>query len=157
MKYKYLLIDQIIKFLLFKELNINIIIMHYINFNKYNTPIIDIKYEIDELNEYPEFIIIGSNYKFKFEAVGDCCSLSLFKEYNGELLNSIIGKTIKSIKEIELPDDYDTNNEVNYQEFLSVHLYEMIFQEKNETPFKFILNNYSNGYYDGYISASIIN
>lgn len=131
--------------------------MNYINFNQYKGPIIDIKYDIDESKEYDEFIIIGNDYKIKFEAVGACCSLSLFNEYNGEQLNSIIGKTIKSIKEIEFPEEYEINTEPKYQNYLAVHLYEMTFQEKNKKSFKFILNNYSNGYYDGSIYASIIN
>jgi hypothetical protein len=130
--------------------------MNYINFNKYKGPIIDIKYEVDESKEYNEFIVIGNDYKLKFEAVGDCCSLSLFEEYNNEVLNSIIGKTIKSIKEIELPKEYELDKEPKYQDYLSIHLYEITFQEKNEKPFKFILNNYSNGYYDGSIYASEI-
>lgn len=131
--------------------------MTYIDFEKYDAPITGIHYEMDESNEYKEFMIIGNDYKFKFEAVGDCCSLSLFKQYNDELFDSIIGKTIKSIKEIELPDDYEVDDEPNYQEFLSVHLYEMKFKGDNEQPFKFILNNYSNGYYDGWIQSSVIN
>jgi hypothetical protein len=131
--------------------------MTFIDFEKYNAPITSVNYEMDESNEYKEFMISGTDYKFKFEAVGDCCSQSLFKQYNDETFDRIIGKTIKSIKEIELPDDYEVDDEPNYQDYLAVHLYEMTFNEDNEKPFKFILNNYSNGYYDGWINASVIN
>lgn len=130
--------------------------MSYIDFKKYITPIIGVSYEIDDEKEYSEFIIIGDDYKFKFKAIGDCCSTSLFQQFQDDTLESLIGKTIKSIKEIEIPDDYEEENLSNSNTYLKTHLYEIRFTNDKYKTFKFILNNYSNGYYDGWIDSSII-
>lgn len=125
--------------------------MSFIEFEKYTTPIIAVSYKINNNKEYSEFILIGNDYKFKFTAIGDCCSRNFFKQYKNETLESLIGKTIKIIKQIEIPYDYE--EELSDTDlYLTTHLYEIRFINDQHKPLKFILNNYSNGYYDGWIS-----
>lgn len=115
---------------------------------------------IDEViidDEFSSFIIKTKSIDYKFRAIGDCCSYSIFKEYKDNNFNNLIGKIIKNIKTIEFPKDYDLEiNKENvdiFNSFISPHLYEMYFQNTEET-FKFILINYSNGYYDGWIDIT---
>ena len=72
-----------------------------------------------------------------------------------ENFNYLIGKIIKSIKEINLPDDFEeTESENEDCNVITTHLYEIKFKNSSET-FIFQMKNYSNGYYDGYIVSSI--
>jgi len=91
--------------------------------------------------------------KFKFEAVGDCCSRSLISKYN-EDFSVLIGKVIKNIKEINLPDNFEEENDDKYGDYTTTHLYEIKFKY-NEGSFIFQMKNYSNGYYDGYLISSV--
>ena len=48
-------------------------------------------------------------------------------------------------------DDNDNDDDI----YISPHLYEISFKNC-ENKFQFILLNYSNGYYDGWIEANVI-
>jgi hypothetical protein len=130
----------------------------YIDFSKYQSPIKELIFDDndDDYVSYREIIIILSNdTKIKFIAVGDCCSSSLMEKYENYDFQSLIGKIITSVKEIELPDDYEYKEESSNAYCITPHLYEIQFKKTKET-FKFILVNFSNGYYDGWLETEII-
>lgn len=120
-----------------------------INFNKFNHSIIGIEMDDDE-SDYLNLLTDGG-YKFKFEAVGDCCSRSLISKYN-EDFSVLIGKVIKNIKEINLPDYVEEDNDNG--DYTTTHFYEIKFKY-NDGSFIFQMKNYSNGYYDGYLISSV--
>jgi hypothetical protein len=95
-----------------------------------------------------------SLYTYKYMAIGDCCSLSIFKTFEDKPFSSVVGKIIKGIKEISI-DDFDYESDDDGDECRSPHLYQMTFKNSDET-FKFLLVNYSNNYYDGYINSYIV-
>ena len=101
------------------------------------------------------------NYKIKFfcddkdvilTALGDCCSESWFECFDGTSFDDCIGKTY-----IECCDTYETIDMVDsgIQDVDINHVYKIVFD--NDTEFKFILRNSSNGYYDGYVDEEIKN
>jgi len=140
-----------------------------VDFSKNNTPITSIEFinKFDYYNnsnnsdifEFDAFLLKSNDYNYCFTALGDCCSTSRFFKYENYDYNSLIGKKIKGFKEIELSDEsfnnisktYDLEEE-SYDYCYSPHLYEMSFKDTDET-FKFILINFSNGYYDGWIEV----
>jgi len=88
-------------------------------------------------------------------AIGDCCSVSVFKTFEDKPFSSVVGKIIKGIKDISSDDfDYETDDD-DGGDCKSPHLYEMTFKNSDET-FKFLMVNYSNGYYDGWINSYIV-
>lgn len=132
-----------------------------IDFKRYSDPVIDIQmkfeYEEDEKTGMMEEIIFktSGNYSFKLEALGDCCSRSFLILKNTDF---ILNKTIENIKEIDIPEDFELDDEEETSGFnncTTPHLYEMTFKNTKET-YKFMLYNYSNGYYDGWIEAKVI-
>lgn len=134
----------------------------FINFSEYPFPIKEIIFsDEDEDNLYYSIILkINENLKFNLIAVGDCCSTSYMRKYKDYDFNSIIGKTIIKIDQINFPDDYifyetDDYSEKRFNNVISHHLYEISFKETEET-FKMLLLNYSNGYYDGWLEINFI-
>lgn len=120
----------------------------FIKFNNYFHPIISV-----DLNSSEDILLLKTDlYTYRFEAIGDCCSTSMFKKFKNVSFSSIVGKIIKGIKEINEEEEYETEEEY---ESVSPHLYEMSFKNSDET-FKFYLINYSNGYYDGWINSSVV-
>jgi hypothetical protein len=129
-----------------------------INFKLYKNPIksIELKSKYNDENEFNELVFITDNdVKFILTACGDCCSVSLFSKYKQDF-SELNGKIIKTIKEIELPDDYNYNHEefYSFNDVITPHLYEITFTN-SKNSFKFIMNNYSNGFYDGWIDSSV--
>jgi len=134
----------------------------FVDFSKYNLPI-----ELVEMNEDDDLLTLKtSSYSYKIKAEGDCCSRSIFKTFKNIPFSSLQGKIIKGIKDIsdEIDDDDDdfnsdteTDGENNfpYNECRSPHLYKISFKNSDE-PFIFAMINYSNGYYDGWISSSVV-
>jgi len=125
----------------------------FINFDKYNSQITDVNLNSDN----NELILNTNEYKYYFEAVGDCCSCSIFRKYNNNFTD-LIGKIIKDINQIDLPDNYECEEDKDFygsDTSISPHLYEITFKNSNDT-FQFLLINYSNGYYDGWIQSSIM-
>jgi len=130
----------------------------YIDFTKHQSPIKELIFDSndDDYVSYREIIIVLSNdTKIKFIAVGDCCSSSLIEKYENYDFQNLVGKIITSVKEIELPDDYEYKEESSNDYCIIPHLYEIQFKKTKET-FKFILVNFSNGYYDGWLETEII-
>lgn len=130
----------------------------YIDFSKYQSPIKELVFDSDDLENdfYRKIIMVLSNgTKIKIEAIGDCCSSSILEKYENYDFQFLIGKILTGIKEISLPDDYEYPEEPSYNECISPHLYEIRFKD-NEENFKFLLVNFSNGYYDGWITTEII-
>lgn len=123
----------------------------YIDFEKFPFKITNVNFD-----DYPLLIYIETdgNKNFKLIAVGDCCSTSVFRIWEDYHLEKLVGKTIKSLKAIEFPDDFELDDEED-DLCLTAHLYQFTFVESDEV-FKFMLVNYSNGYYDGWINAEVI-
>lgn len=131
----------------------------FVDFKKCNEEVLQVYYKQEEDGEFPEFIVMTENNKFKFTAEGDCCSVSYFRFYDQNTFDILNGKVIKSIKEIDLPDDYEIKEDLTENQFtlnycITPHLYEISFKNDNST-FKFLMYNYSNGYYDGWISSKV--
>ena len=124
----------------------------FADFNKYNN-------EIDavNLNEDKDVLVLQrSLYKITLTAYGGCCSCSIFEKFKENDFNHLIGKIIKKIKEIKFPADYDYEEDRDdFYEVATPHLYEITFKNSDET-FQFMLVNYSNGYYDGYMTTDIV-
>jgi hypothetical protein len=95
-----------------------------------------------------------SLYTYKYMAIGDCYTISVFKTFEDKPFSSVVGKIIKGIKDISSYDfDYEAYKDGECEkddECKSFHLYEMTFKNSDET-FKFLLVNYSNGYINSYI------
>jgi hypothetical protein len=117
-----------------------------------------------EMNDNCDIIIIhlyDAPFKYKLMAEGDCCSTSIFKKYRDYDFTQLSGKIIKKIKSINIPDDYiDSdvdNNDDSYQlnDVATPHLYEIRFKNSDDL-FQFQMINFSNGYYDGWMSSSIV-
>lgn len=123
----------------------------FIQYNNYNHPIISI-----EMNDNENILILKTSlYSYKYEAVGECCSASAFKKFENNDFTFLIGKIIKGIKEINIGDtnyESDTDDE---RYVITPHLYQMTFKNSDEI-FKFMMVNYSNGFYDGWINSYII-
>jgi hypothetical protein len=121
----------------------------FIDFTNNNNTIDDVIIDDINNNEFSTFIIKTKSINYKFRAIGECCSHSVFIEYKDYRFNNLIGKIIKNIKTINIPGDHKEDF------YISPHLYEMHFQNTEET-FKFMLINYSNGYYDGWMNITEI-
>jgi hypothetical protein len=123
----------------------------FIQYSNYNHPILSI-----EMNENENILILKTSlYSYKYEAVGDCCSASAFKKFKNNDFTFLIGKIIKGIKEINLDDtkyESDTDEDLYV---ITPHLYQITFKNSDEI-FKFMMVNYSNGFYDGWINSYII-
>jgi len=124
----------------------------FVDFNKYKSEIIGY-----ELNKDRDILILKTNMcSFKITAYGDCCSFSVIKCVNGISFDSLIGKIIKRVKEvIEINDDIkadisDTDDDDD-DDCINEHIYKIEFINSDEI-FYFAMVNYSNGYYDGWIS-----
>jgi hypothetical protein len=123
----------------------------YINYKDYNNPI-----ESIEFNEDDTIILLKtSSYTYKFEAFGDCCSNSRFEQYNDNNFSSIIGKIIKSVKEINTNDIQEIINDDLSYDIATPHLYQIKFKNSNDI-FEFLMINYSNGYYDGWMTTDVV-
>lgn len=116
-----------------------------------------------DINDDADIIIIhlhDAPFKYKLMANGDCCSNSMFKKYKDYDFTQLTGKIIKKIKTINIPDDYhdsDVDNDDSYvmNDVATPHLFEIRFKNSDEL-FQFQMINYSNGYYDGWMSSSIV-
>jgi hypothetical protein len=116
-----------------------------------------------EMSEREDIIIIhlyDAPFKYKLMANGDCCSSSIFKKYKNYNFDDLSGKIIKKIKTINIPDDYVDSEDEEYDDYgfnniATPHLFEIRFKNSDEL-FQFKMINYSNGYYDGWMSSSIV-
>jgi len=121
----------------------------FINYDSHNHSITSV-----ELSGNDNILLFKTSlYTYKYMAIGDCCSVSVFKTFEDKPFSSVVGKIIKGIKEITSDDfDYETDDD---GDCITPHLYQMTFKNSDET-FKFLMVNYSNGYYDGYINSYIV-
>ena len=121
----------------------------FINYDSHNHSITSV-----ELSGNDNILLFKTSlYTYKYMAIGDCCSVSVFKTFEDKPFSSVVGKIIKGIKEITSDDfDYETDDD---GDCITPHLYQMTFKNSDET-FKFLMVNYSNGYYDGWISSYIV-
>jgi len=126
----------------------------YIDFYKYDNMIKSVVIN----NKSNEISLITDTYKYMLFAIGDCCSHSNFKIYK-EDFSFLVGKIIKNINQIELPKDYKYDKLLKDTNILNCcikeYLYEITFKNSNDT-FQFILINYSNGFYHGWIVTEIV-
>lgn len=130
----------------------------FIEFEKYPFKVTGISIDPnDPKNHYDDCAMVidlktDGNKDFRLIAVGDCCSTSVFREYEEHKFEEIVGKVIKSITEIDFNDDDFEEDEFGL--YLTPHLLEITFTD--DSKFKFMLVNYSNGYYDGWLELSLI-
>ncbi len=129
--------------------------MNTINFKQFDYVISHV-----EMNDREDIIIIhlfDAPFKYKLTAEGDCCSRSIFKKYNDYDFRQLSGKIIKKIKTINIPADYVDSDEDDdvFNDVATTHLFEIRFKDSDEL-FQFKMVNYSNGYYDGWMTSSIV-
>lgn len=131
----------------------------FIDFEKYAHTITNVSFDNEDNDEYGTIILkTDEGVSFKFTAVGDCCSTSVFRQFEEYKFSSLIGKTIEIMTEIEVPDNYiDKYNEADEDDgfYASYHMYQFNFMGSSEI-FQFLLVNFSNGYYDGWIDSEVI-
>ena len=121
----------------------------FVDFNKYNNEIITVN-----LNDDEDILVLQTSlYKITLTAQGECCSISKLEQFKNNDFNHLIDKIIKKIEEIDFPDDFTYEEDSRY--CIRPHLYEITFKNSNK-PFQFMLVNYSNGYYDGYLKTDIV-
>jgi hypothetical protein len=128
----------------------------FIDIKKLVDPIDNVSIEIDDFQQIRSFTLKNSICSYKLIAVGDCCSFSVFKEME-QPFTFLQGKIIETIEEIEFPELFEFDDiKQNDEYYVSPHLFQMSFKDIEE-KFEFMLINYSNGYYDGWITAELIN
>lgn len=130
----------------------------FINFENYPFIIVDIEFNNDDLFDdyYRSFkLITNGNKDFLFNAIGDCCSSSVFRVWKNDEFDMLKGKIIRYIRPVSFPDDFEFENYCD-DDYVSPHLYKIEFSNSDEI-FHFMLINYSNGYYDGWIETEVIN
>ena len=123
----------------------------FVDFSKYNNEITEVKFNDDDDCDEDCLVLQTSIYKIVLKVYGDCCSCSKIKKPDD--FTVLIGKVIKKIKEINFPEEfeYDTESE----DEIKAHLYEITFKN-SEDKFQFMMVNYSNGYYDGWLTTDIV-
>ena len=123
----------------------------FIDYKKYNLPIVSV-----DINDRSDTILFKTGlYTYKFLGYGDCCSFSEFKTFEDVPFSSVVGKIIKGVKELRLDDDFKCDDDDMGDTCASPHLFQMTFKDSDET-FKFLMVNYSNGYYDGWMTSEIV-
>lgn len=134
----------------------------FVDFSKYPFAITAVTFDEDEKMKYNEeyqrlWIETEGNNKFQIDAIGDCCSCSVIIQWEDYRFEKIIGKIIKSIDEISVPDYFDVEiDDEDMDDYVAIpHLYEFTFTD--DSTFKFLLVNYSNGYYDGWLEMKVLN
>lgn len=108
-----------------------------------------------------KLVLHTKNSTISIYAEGDCCSLSWF-EYCDNIYSQIVGKTILDINETEnisLTHDKKIHNMINNLDDTQVadnncyrQYYKITIIFDDNTQYKFLMTNESNGYYSGYIS-----
>ncbi len=131
----------------------------FIDFEKYPFAITDVTFADEGFSGKYQYVSIDTDggAKFKIEAFGDCCSVSVISEWENFKFSEIIGKTIESLEQVKIPDNFEVEPDDDLLCFgncATPHLYEFLFTDGS--TFKFIMVNYSNGYYDGWIDVSVI-
>lgn len=122
----------------------------FINYKDYHLPI-----ESIELIENDTILLLKTSlYTYKYVAYGDCCSTSIIKIYD-KPFSFLIGKVIKGLKAINNFEYTENDEDYDDRYITKPHLYEMTFKNSNE-KFEFLLINYSNGYYDGWIMSQVV-
>lgn len=120
----------------------------FIKYKDYNLPIEN----VELINEFT-LHLKTSLYTYQYIACGDCCSTSIIQTYNDIPFSFLIGKIIKGVKEIH---DFEYNSDDTDDRYVETpHLYQISFKNSNEI-FEFIMINYSNGYYDGWLRSNVI-
>lgn len=133
-------------------------------FSDIDSKVKKVKYIKHAIAHKSEVNIFFENDKIiKIVPEADCCSISYIVEFPEFPFSKLIGKKIKSVKEIKNkmkiynayidiePLVFDDDN---YDDFNSYHLYEIKFD--NDDTFEFGLINLSNGYYDGWLSIFLL-
>lgn len=122
----------------------------FVDFDKYNNPILAVN-----VSEDSQFIDLDTTtYVIKLKANANRPS-SIFKSYNADF-SELVGKVILKISEIDFPEDYTYDSDNEYDNLVvKAHMYEIEFKNDNE-PFQMLLINYSNGSYDGWLSAKVV-
>jgi len=113
----------------------------FIDFEKYPFAITDVTFADEGFSGKYQYVSIDTDggVRFKIKAFGDCCSVSVISEWENFKFNEIIGKTIESLEQIKIPDNFEVEPDDDFG-----------------STFKFLMVNYSNGYYDGWIDVSVI-
>lgn len=128
----------------------------FIDFEKYPFAITDVTFADEGFSGKYQYIIIDTDggARFKIEAFGDCCSVSVISELENFKFSETIGKTIESLHQIRVPDNFQVETDDDFDDCATPHLYEFLFTDGS--TFKFLMVNYSNGYYDGWIDMTVV-
>lgn len=111
-----------------------------------------IKYENDTHNNLDKIKLICKNKIVLLNADGDCCSESWFECFENTSFDDCIGKDYVGCRDTGLYNDNMVPS--NIQDCDMNHIYELAFADN--TTFRFMLRNSSNGYYDGSVCETII-
>jgi hypothetical protein len=104
-------------------------------------------------------VFFENGKKIRIIPEGDCCSISYITKFTGLPFSKLVGKKIKSLKEIKNKKKINslyknvkpiTFSDIHNKEVNTYHLYEIKFTDNK--LFNFGLINASNGFYDGWIS-----
>ena len=128
----------------------------FIDFEKYPFAITDVTFADEGFSGKYQYVSIDTDggARFKIQAFGDCCSVSVISEWENFKFSEIIGKTIESLSQIKIPDNFEVEPDDDFDDCATPHLYEFLFTDG--TTFKFLMINYSNGYYDGWINITVV-
>lgn len=122
----------------------------FVDFDKYTNPILAVS--VSEDNQFID--LDTTTYIIKLKANAKRPS-SIFKSYNADF-SELVGKVILKISEIDFPEDYTYDSDNEYDDcVIKAHMYEIEFKN-NDEPFQMLLINYSNGSYDGWLSAKVV-
>jgi hypothetical protein len=81
-----------------------------------------------------------------YVAFGDCCSYTWFADITG--FTSLVGQTVLSVDEVELPQPEDGKDERNRDEYDQVYGYNL---KTTGGHAHIVYRNSSNGYYGGWL------
>lgn len=125
------------------------------NFSDINSKVKKVIYKKYSKKNWGEIKIFFENgKKIRIIPKGDCCSISYIIKFTEFSFSKLIGKKIKSLKEIKNKKKinilYENIKPIQFSENINkFHLYEIKFTDN--VSFYFGLINSSNGYYDGWI------
>ena len=127
----------------------------FIDFERYPFSITVVTFDNEGFSGKYQSVSIDTDgdTRFRINAYGDCCSISVISEWEKFKFSEIIGKTIESLNQIQVPDNFEVELDDDFDHCATPHLYEFLFTDG--TTFKFLMVNYSNGYYDGWIDMTV--
>ena len=133
------------------------------DFSKVNETITDVitvsDPSTDDYDKYDYVELYTKNSKIILKAIGESYSYSTIEKFENFNFNSLCGKNIKSIVEVdsydyEYPFKLTQEHIKNDVSGATPHIYQIEFTN-NVKPFQFLLVNFSDGWYDGWLEVNI--